>query len=515
MDDGQVVKGIVDPYFFRSEVQFFGEVWSCQSPEIHLFLKYLNEGCKAEAWRALTNLVERGYGFLNKMDGPFILVYFNRHQRKGFFYRSFLCKSPLYYRRRGRQWLWGMAVPDLLEAGRSVLAQVDSDRVLDSYLHGGLPETASFYRDIHRLPAGGLAEYENERIRVRMFDVPSPQPHLMKWRSEDLMSYLHDAMVKRLLWREPGRREEKMGVLLSDGEQGPATVSLLKPFSGPLVAYMINEQDTQLAFAQAQRISQLAEVPCVILEWEATAKANLPATWLPSFRLAASHLHYWREQCVHDRVTRLCYDAVFAASSAEARRPALFIHWERWRNNQPWSQALFPTLTLFSKRAKEQLLARELELRSRHSRLWPIQSWLNEEDALFYTPFWREEGLRFLYPALSREWLEVAISVPKKHALSLQLLSGWMGLSANLPAPFAGPPATVGRRGWVPPYLRVWTGKQWLEEHPHLVEWQWVDPDQVMRLWTERGNMATLWEEMRWMKQVEQWLGGLERLTVS
>ncbi|MFC7442792.1 hypothetical protein [Laceyella putida] len=513
----QTIKGIVDPIFFRSDLQFFGEVWNNQAPEARLFLKFLIERDMTRARQELDELLQNGLDFLKKLDGPFILVYFDRKRKKGFLYRSLLCKAPLYYRKRGRQWLWSMALPDLLEADRSALAQVEPDRVLISYLQGGLPETASFYRDIHRVPAGGLARYEDERIQVSVFDVPLPQPHLNKWRTEDLMSFLHDTMVKRLIWRKSGRQEEKVGVLLSDGEQGAATVSLLKPFASGLVAYMIKEKRSLAEIALARRIAHGEEVPCVILEWDGTVPhPSVPATWLPSFYLAAPYLHYWREHCVRDEVTRLCYDAVFTVSGLRRRKSALRLYWEGWQNKQRWWRGMFSASTLFTKEAKERLLVRERELQEQDPHLWPLQCWLNEEDALFYAPFWLEKGLRFFYPALSREWLEVAISIPGKHVSSLQLLQRWNGHSSALPAPLATSPAPWGRfQQRVPPYEWEWTGRQWLHEHPHLAEWQWIDPDRLIQWWEDGRKRMQLWDEILWMMQIGQWLSGLERLTVD
>lgn len=497
----QIIKGIVDPIFFRSELRFFGEIWSNRVSKTALLMKFLSEGDWKQAGIELGKLWQQGLEFLKELDGPFILVYFDRRQRKGFFYRSLLCKSPLYYRKRGRQWLWSMEIPDLLEADRSVLAQVAPERVLLSYLKGGLPETASFYQGVYRLPAGGLARYEDEQIHVQTFALPLVRSSLAKWSAEDLMSLLHDTMVRPLVWNQG----DKVGVMLSEERRGFQTISLFAPFASQLVAYLLKEEGSVAEIALAEKIAHWQQVACVVLGWDEEVRASATsATWLPSFYLTMPSLSYWREHCVRDRVTRCCYDAASPLKGLERRKRAF-----RW-------PGLPPALTLFSKEANNRLMARKKELAAEDARLWPVQCWLNEEDALFYTPFWLEKGLRFFYPALSREWLEMMVSDPQKLLTSIQLLKRWLSpSSANLSSLAPFPVAKEGLIWPNHPCAREWTGREWLKQYPQLVEWNWIDPDRFLKWWGDGRKQWQLRAELLWLTPIAEWLKGLESLTVQ
>jgi asparagine synthase (glutamine-hydrolysing) len=167
---------------------------------------------------------EFGADCVQKLRGMFVFALWDEKRQKLLIARDRLGKKPLHYAlHRGRLYFASeiksiLAVaPELAEVNRAALLQY-------MYL-GYIPDPATAFVGIHKLPPGHLLEFERGEVRIRRYwDLPqygTHQPSSEEECLEELEHRLAEAVRIRLISDVP------LGAMLSGGTDSSTVVALM------------------------------------------------------------------------------------------------------------------------------------------------------------------------------------------------------------------------------------------------------------------------------------------------
>jgi asparagine synthase (glutamine-hydrolysing) len=195
---------------------------------------------------------EMGSDCVQKLRGMFAFALWDEKRQKLLIARDRLGKKPLHYAlRRGRLYFASeiksiLAVaPELAEVNRAALLQY-------MYL-GYVPDPATAFRGIHKLPPGHLLEFERGEVRIRKYwDLPhyaTHQPASEEECLEELESRLAEAVRIRLISDVP------LGAMLSGGTDSSTVVALMaRASSKPVKTFAIGFKQADFDESQYARI---------------------------------------------------------------------------------------------------------------------------------------------------------------------------------------------------------------------------------------------------------------------
>src|SRR5580765_8261555 len=167
---------------------------------------------------------EMGADCVNKLRGMFAFALWDDRRQRLLIARDRLGKKPLHYAlHRGRLYFASeiksiLAVaPELAEVNRTALMQY-------MYL-GYIPDPATAFVGIHKLPPAHILEFERGEIRIRKYwDLPEYRTHHPKSEEECLEEMEHrlaEAVRIRLISDVP------LGAMLSGGTDSSTVVALM------------------------------------------------------------------------------------------------------------------------------------------------------------------------------------------------------------------------------------------------------------------------------------------------
>ncbi|HLV87845.1 MAG TPA: asparagine synthase (glutamine-hydrolyzing) [Candidatus Sulfotelmatobacter sp.] len=167
---------------------------------------------------------EFGAVCVRKLRGMFAFALFDERKRSLLLARDRLGKKPLHYALSGGRLLFGSEIKAILAAAPE-LATTDSRALLQYFYFGYIPDPATAFLQIKKLPPGHLLEFENGKAHVRQYwDLPEYATFCPNSDEEclaELEEKLAEAVRIRLIADVP------IGALLSGGTDSSTIVALM------------------------------------------------------------------------------------------------------------------------------------------------------------------------------------------------------------------------------------------------------------------------------------------------
>jgi len=171
---------------------------------------------------------ELGAECVQRLRGMFAFAIFDEPRRRVLLARDRLGKKPLHYAMSRGRLLFGSEIKAVLAAAPE-LSEINPQALLQYFYFGYIPDPATAFAGIHKLPPGHLLEYERGEVRVRQYwDLPeygTYSPASEEECLEELEHRLAEAVRIRLMADVP------LGALLSGGVDSSTVVALMARFS--------------------------------------------------------------------------------------------------------------------------------------------------------------------------------------------------------------------------------------------------------------------------------------------
>jgi asparagine synthase (glutamine-hydrolysing) len=185
----------------------------------------------------------------------FAFALFDERRRSLLLARDRLGKKPLHYALSSGRILFGSEIKAILAAAPE-LSAVDSQALLQYFYFGYIPDPATAFSAIRKLPPGHLLEFEDGEIQVRQYwDLPEYGTYSPASEEEclhQLESKLAEAVRIRLIADVP------LGALLSGGTDSSTIVALMaRASSRPVKTFTIGFR--QADFNEAHYARMVAE----------------------------------------------------------------------------------------------------------------------------------------------------------------------------------------------------------------------------------------------------------------
>jgi asparagine synthase (glutamine-hydrolysing) len=180
---------------------------------------------------------ELGAQCVKKLRGMFAFAIYDERRGRLLLARDRLGIKPLHYASFKGRLLFGSEIKSIL-AVQPELGRVNPQALLQ-YLHlGYIPDPATAFLEIHKLPPGHVLELERDQVSVRQYwDLPeygTQQPHSEEECLEELEQRLAEAVRIRLISDVP------LGALLSGGVDSSTVVALMaRASSGPVKTFSV------------------------------------------------------------------------------------------------------------------------------------------------------------------------------------------------------------------------------------------------------------------------------------
>jgi asparagine synthase (glutamine-hydrolysing) len=225
-------------------------VWVVFNGEIYNFLEIRRDlETKGHCFRThsdtevIVHLYEElGRECVHKLRGMFAFALYDEPNRKLLLARDRLGKKPLHYAQAGNRLLFGSEIKAILAAAPE-LCSTDSRALLQYFYFGYIPDPATAFSGIRKLPPGHLLEYQADEIQIqRYWDLPqygTYSPRSEESCVEELHERLAEAVRLRLVADVP------LGAFLSGGTDSSTIVALMASLSSsPVKTFSIGFQHT-------------------------------------------------------------------------------------------------------------------------------------------------------------------------------------------------------------------------------------------------------------------------------
>ena len=198
---------------------------------------------------------EMGAECVQKLRGMFAFAIYDKRKQKLLLVRDRLGKKPLHYALHKGQLLFASEIKSILEVAPE-LAEVNVPALWQYMYLGYVPDPASAFVGIQKLPPGHLLEFERGQVSVRQYwDIPQYGTYHPKSEEaclEELEHRLEEAVRIRLISDVP------LGAMLSGGVDSSAVVALMaRASSTPVKTFSIGFE--QADFNEAEYARKVAE----------------------------------------------------------------------------------------------------------------------------------------------------------------------------------------------------------------------------------------------------------------
>ena len=180
---------------------------------------------------------EMGADCVLKLRGMFAIALYDERQNNLLLARDRMGKKPLYYSLRNGRLHFASEIKAILAVAPE-LAEVNRAALMQYMYLGYIPDPATAFEKIFKLPAGHLLEFKNGQISVRKYwDLPEYATHDPASEEECLEELEHrlaEAVRIRLISDVP------LGALLSGGTDSSTVVALMaRASSAPVKTFAI------------------------------------------------------------------------------------------------------------------------------------------------------------------------------------------------------------------------------------------------------------------------------------
>jgi asparagine synthase (glutamine-hydrolysing) len=180
---------------------------------------------------------ELGAECVQQLRGMFAFALFDERRHYLLLGRDRLGKKPLHYACSGGKLLFGSEIKAILAAAPE-LAAVNPQALLQYFLFGYIPDPATAFSAIHKLPPGHILEFERGEVRVRQYwDFPE-YGTFSPGSEEDCLSQLEERLAEAVRIRLVA--DVPLGALLSGGTDSSTIVALMaRASSRPVKTFSI------------------------------------------------------------------------------------------------------------------------------------------------------------------------------------------------------------------------------------------------------------------------------------
>ena len=180
---------------------------------------------------------EMGAECVQKLRGMFAFALYDQREKRLLLARDRFGKKPLHYALDGGRLYFGSEIKAILAVAPE-LAKVNQEALLQYMYFGYIPDPATAFTPIQKLPPGHLLEFEKGQIRLRKYwDLPrygTHEPRSEEECLEELEWRLAEAVRMRLISEVP------LGALLSGGTDSSTVVALMaRASSSPVKTFTI------------------------------------------------------------------------------------------------------------------------------------------------------------------------------------------------------------------------------------------------------------------------------------
>jgi asparagine synthase (glutamine-hydrolysing) len=192
---------------------------------------------------------------VQRLRGMFAFAIFDERRQKLMLARDRLGIKPLHYASTPERLLFGSEIKAILAAAPE-LNEVNPQALLDFFYFGYIPEPATAFKRIQKLPPGHLALWANGHMTVRQYwDVPAYsvcEPRSEEECLEELETRLAEAVRMRLISDVP------LGALLSGGVDSSLIVALMaRASNAPVKTFSVGFSKSDFNEAQhARRVAR-------------------------------------------------------------------------------------------------------------------------------------------------------------------------------------------------------------------------------------------------------------------
>lgn len=193
-----------------------------------------------------------GADCITKLRGMFAIALWDERKHTLLLARDRLGKKPLYYSFHEGRLHFASEIKAIL-ADAPQLAEINHSALMQYMYLGYIPDPATAFKHIFKLPAGHLLELKNDEIRVRKYwDLPEYGTHGPVSEEEcleELERRLAEAVRIRLISDVP------LGALLSGGTDSSTVVALMaRSSSAPVKTFAIGFRDADFDESKYARI---------------------------------------------------------------------------------------------------------------------------------------------------------------------------------------------------------------------------------------------------------------------
>jgi asparagine synthase (glutamine-hydrolysing) len=218
-EDGSVIA------VFNGEIYNFAELRANLIKAGHAFAS----NCDSEV---IVHLYEQlDTAFIDRLRGMFAIALYDRSRRRLVLARDRLGKKPLHYALHNGALYFGSEIKSLIAAAPD-LAAIHHGAIADYFHYGYIPDSATVFRKVNKLPPGHVLEYSAGHVSIRKYwDLPPfATLHISEAEAmERLEAIFTEAVRLRLVSDVP------LGALLSGGVDSSAIVAMMARLSAPPV----------------------------------------------------------------------------------------------------------------------------------------------------------------------------------------------------------------------------------------------------------------------------------------
>lgn len=285
----------------RYAMVFNGEIYNYQ--EIAEELKRLNPSIHFNTHSDSEVILEAfatwGNHFVNKLNGMFVIVIFDRQEKKLFLFRDRVGIKPLYYYLENDCFVFASelkAISNLTEIKEKLHTEY---KAVNYFLHlGYIPEPYSIYKNIYKFPSGAYAEIPTHSA------LPERLKTISYWKPEE-------KILSEVISNEQEAKEKLKELLIS-------SVKYRMISDVPFGTFLSGGIDSSLVTAVAQSISS-KPVKTFSIGFNESSFNEAPYARAVAEYLGTDHHEFFiKEQQAFDLIPEIpsVYDEPFADSSA-------------------------------------------------------------------------------------------------------------------------------------------------------------------------------------------------------
>ncbi|MDE3249636.1 MAG: asparagine synthase (glutamine-hydrolyzing), partial [Bacteroidota bacterium] len=218
---------------FGSVLVFNGEIYNFRSLRAVLIKHGYQFQSDADTEVVLAAYDYWGIECVEHFNGMWAFALYDKQRRRVFCSRDRFGIKPLFYSRRGKHFIVGSEIKQLL-AFDSFSPSINEKIAFNFLYHGRIDQTSeSFFEDVHFLPAGHHLLYDllQHKYSVRQWYQPAPEPQV-QMSFPEAASIFRERFTDSIL--EHGRTRDPLGACLSGGLDSTSIVGMLSATGTPV-----------------------------------------------------------------------------------------------------------------------------------------------------------------------------------------------------------------------------------------------------------------------------------------